>query len=78
MECYNFCQQCEDYFATAGAIGLNQILFTTFFLWNQINFYWQQHKKKLERENSVSITWNKFKAFFQTALEDSQPFVNSY
>ena len=31
MDCYNFCQQCEDYFATIGATKANQILFTVFF-----------------------------------------------
>ena len=38
IECYNFCQQCEDYFATAGAKGSNHIFFATFFLCNHINF----------------------------------------
>ncbi len=41
MECYNFCQQCEDYFATCGATRPNRIPFTAFFLQNQINFCWQ-------------------------------------
>ncbi len=40
MECYNFCQQCEDYFATYGAIGPNRILFATSFLRDRINFRW--------------------------------------
>ncbi len=41
MECYNFCQQCEDHFATCGAIGSNQIPFVATFLRNRINFRWQ-------------------------------------
>ncbi len=32
MEYYNFCQQCEDNFATCGATGPNQILFIASFL----------------------------------------------
>ena len=32
IDYYNFCQQCEDYFAITGATELNQILFTTVFL----------------------------------------------
>ncbi len=41
IECYNFCQQCEDYFATCGATGPNRIPFVIFFLQDQINFRWQ-------------------------------------
>ncbi len=32
MECYNFCQQCEDHFATCGATRPNRIPFVTSFL----------------------------------------------
>ena len=56
MECYNFCQQCEDHFATAKAKGANHIFFTTSFLHNCINFRWQQYKRKYEAESSVPIT----------------------
>ena len=38
MECYNFCQQCKNYFATCGATGPNQILFAASFLRDRINF----------------------------------------
>ncbi len=38
MECYNFCQQCEDHFATCGATGPNRIPFAVFFLRDRINF----------------------------------------
>ncbi len=41
IECYNFCQQCEDHFATCGATGPNRIPFATSFLRDQINFRWQ-------------------------------------
>ena len=41
IECYNFCQKCEDYFATTGGKGPNRIPFAAFFLRDRINFYWQ-------------------------------------
>ena len=45
MECYNFCQQCENHFATARAKGPNRISFGVFFLHYCINFRWQQYKR---------------------------------
>ena len=41
IDCYNFCQQCENYFATIGVTESTQILFATSFLWDRINFRWQ-------------------------------------
>ncbi len=78
MECYNFCQQCEDYFAICGATGPNQIQFAASFLRDRINFHWQQHKRKLEAKSSVPISWDELKAFLQKALEDSRAIVDSY
>ena len=78
MEYYNFCQQCDDHFAIAGAKGLNRIPFAAFFLLDCINFRWQQYKQKHEAENIVLFTWKKFKTFFCQSLGDSQAFVNSY
>ncbi len=78
MECYNFCQQYKDYFATCGAIGPNRILFAVSFLQDHINFRWQQHKRKVEGESSGLISWEKFKAFLRKALGESQAFVDSY
>ncbi len=78
MEYYNFCQQCEDHFATAGATRPNQIPFATSFLWHRINICWQQYKQKLKRESLFPISWDKFKAFLHKALGDSQAFVDSY
>ena len=56
MDCYNFCQQCEDYFATAEAMGPTWICFTTSFLWDQISFRWQQYKQKNNVEIFVPVT----------------------
>ncbi len=78
MECYNFCQQCKDHFTICGATGPNRIPFAAFFLRNQIYFCWQQYKQKLEAENLVLISWDKFKAFLQKALRDSRAFVDNY
>ena len=38
MECYHFCQQCEDHFATAGATGPNRTPFAASFLCGRISF----------------------------------------
>ena len=55
IECYNFCQQYEDYFAICKVTRPNQIPFAAFFLQNCINFCWQQHKQKIEGENLTLI-----------------------
>ena len=43
MDCYHFCQQCEDYFKTAGATGSTRTPFATSFLRGKINFRWHQY-----------------------------------
>ena len=78
IECYNFCQQCEDHFATAGAKGPNRIPFAASFLRDRINFRWQQYKRKHEAESIVPITWEEFKTFLRRSLGDSRAFVDSY
>ena len=40
MDCYHFCQQCNDYFKTSGTTGINHILFTATFLCGTISFRW--------------------------------------
>ena len=78
MECYNFCQQCEDHFATAGAKGSNRIPFAASFLCDRINFRWQQYKWKYEGESTIPIMWEKFKTFLCQSVEDSRVFIDSY
>ena len=78
MECYNFCQQCKDHFAIAGAKGPNRIPFAISFLRNRINFRWQQYKQKHEAKSTVPITWEEFKTFLCQSLGDSRAFVDSY
>ena len=40
MDYYQFCQQCEDHYETAGTTGPNRVLFTASFLRALINFRW--------------------------------------
>ena len=40
IDCYQFCQQCEDHFKTAGAKGLNKILFAASFLRGLVTQQW--------------------------------------
>ena len=44
IDCYHFCQQCKDYFETAGATGTNRTPFTAFFLRGNISVRWTQYK----------------------------------
>ena len=40
MECYHFCQQCEDYFETSGASGMNRTPFAASFFRGSISLRW--------------------------------------
>ena len=37
IDCYHFCQQCEDHFKTSDATGMNRILFVASFLHGTIS-----------------------------------------
>ena len=78
MDCYNFCQQCVDYFATAGVMGPTQIPFAMSFLWDRISFRWQQYKRKRDTDSSVPVMWDGFKAFLCHSLGNSQAFMETY
>ena len=78
MDYYNFCQQCEDYFTTAGATGPTRIPFAVSFLRDWISFCWQKYKRKRDADSSVPVTWDEFKAFLYCNLGDSQVFVDTY
>ena len=71
IDCYNFCQQCEGHFATAGATGSTRIPFAASFLRDRISFRWQQYKWRHDADIPVSVTWDEFKAFFRRSLGDS-------
>ena len=66
IDCYHFCQKCEDYFKTIGTIRSNCILFATLFLRGKINFWWHQYWKQL---GGVFIPWEEFKTFLRKILE---------
>ena len=78
MDYYNFCQQCEDYFTTSGAMGPTRIPFATSFSRDRITFRWQQYKQKHEADTPFLVMWDKFKAFLRQSLGDSQAFVDAY
>ena len=75
LDCYRFCQQCEDHFETAGANGSNRISFPASFLRGAVAQWWHQHKRRSAEE--APITWAKFKSFLQTNLGDDRAFANS-
>ena len=54
MDCYHFCQQCENYFEISGATGMNCIPFAATFLRNAISLRWAQHKCRHKRDTSIT------------------------
>ena len=75
MNYYYFCQQCEDYFETSGAIGMNCTPFAATFLRGFISFRSAQHKRRYKR--ATPIMWLEFKAFLQKDLGSLQAFIDS-
>ena len=55
MDCYNFCQQSENYFTIAEATETNRISFVTSLFRNRSSFCWQQYKRKQDVDNSVPV-----------------------
>ena len=77
MDCYHFCQQCEDHFETAGATGFNQTPFVAFFLRGNISVCWAQFKRRNRGEELTPITWTEFKVFLRKNLGEFKSFVDS-
>ncbi len=75
MECYYFCQQCEDHFEVAGSLGHKHVSFASGFLKDHILNRWQQHKTRMLRNRLASMTWDEFKAFLRKSLGESNAFV---
>ena len=75
MECYHFCQQCEDHFETFGATGMNRTPFAASFFHGSISIRWSQHKRRYE--SATPITWSDFKTFLRKDLRSSQAFIDS-
>ena len=76
MDCYHFCQQCEDHFETAEATGTSRTLFAAFFLYRNISLRWTQYKHCHQGEELIPITWTEFKAFLWKNLGESKSFVD--
>ena len=77
IDCYNFCQQCEDHFATARATGSNRVPFAATFLRGTISLRWTQYMRHYQGEGVAPITWVEFKAFLRKNLRESRSFVDS-
>ncbi len=75
MECYYFCQQCEDHFEVVGSLGHKRILFAEGFLKARILNRWQQHMTCIQRNQPAPMTWDKFKAFLRKSLGESNAFI---
>ena len=77
MECYNFFQQYEDYFATAGAKGQNRVPFAIIFLKNPALICCQQHQRKVEDKTDVHINLKESKTFFCQSLGKFGAFIDT-
>ena len=75
LDCYRFCQQCEDHFETAGANGSNRVPFAASFLRGAMVQRWHQQKHRSGAEDPM--TWEEFKDFLRTNLGDDRAFANS-
>ena len=75
IDCYQFCQQCEDHFETGGPKKPNRIPFAALFLYGLVTQRWLQYKRR--RNKAMPMTWPEFKKFFQKNLGDSKPFIDS-
>ena len=74
MDCYRFCQQCEDHFETAKAKAPNRIPFAALFLRGLVTQRWLYHKQR--HDGVAPMTWPEFKDFFRKNLGDSRAFVD--
>ena len=54
LDCYCFCQQCKDYFKTAGANGPNRVLFTTLFFRRAMVQQWHQQKHRSKAKDPMT------------------------
>ena len=75
IDCYHFCQQCEDHCETSGATGINCTPFAASFLRGTISLRWAQHKRR--HQSTTPITWSEFKTFLQKDLGNSQAFIDN-
>lgn len=74
MECYHFCQQCEDHFDTTGSTGPDQTSFAASLLRGRISLRWHLQQRV---EGAAPLSWVEFKAFLKKNLGDSRAFVDA-
>ena len=75
MECYHFCQQCDNHFETSGTTGMNRRPFAASFLRGSISLRWAQHKRR--HKSATPITWSEFKVFLRKDLGSFQAFIDN-
>ena len=75
MDCYQFYQQCKDYFKTVGAKGSNRIPFAASFLYRLITQQWLQFKRQYN--GAMPMSWPEFKDFLQKKFGDFKAFIDS-
>ena len=76
MNCYRFCQQCENHFETSRTTKTNRTPFAASFLCRNISVRWTQFKCYWD-EKIALITWAKFKAFLWKNLGEFKSFIDS-
>ena len=69
IECYHFCQQCEEHFEISGATGMNRTPIAASFLRGSISIRWAQYKRR--HKSTTPITWSDFKTFLRKDLGSS-------
>ena len=77
MQCYHFCQQCEDHCEIAESKGHKRVLFAMFFLMDRILHCWQQYKTRTKRSRAALLSWEEFKTFLRQSLGESDTFVGN-
>ncbi len=75
MECYYFCQQCEDHFEVAISLDHKYVSFAAGFLKDHILNQWQQYNTRIQCNQLALMTQDEFKAFLRKSLGESNAFV---
>ena len=77
LDCYRFCQQCQDYLDTARVNTENHTPFAVCFLWDRISTPWTEYKRRhiQEKEPDIIISWEEFKAFLCENCDNFKTFI---
>lgn len=76
MDCYNFIEQCKNYFAMFGFSGRNQVFCATTFLKKRVLNQWQQDNQKKRADIMILLTRAEFKIFLQESLGKTRVLVD--